>query len=267
MADNETPRDETLAAIVDAMNETIRAAEIARGKIWKVPIVGTAAADRKEFADLRRIVSPTHLVPGDVIPGAKSVIVFFIPFDDAIAKENAGGEFSSAGWAGAYVATNELIAAMGDAASAVLSRRGFRVGKIPATHNFDETTLLSDWSHRHVAWIAGLGSFGLNNMLITDRGTCGRLGSLVTDYPFGDSAARPVAERCLYKIDGSCGLCRARCPAGAYADDSFDRRACYRVCLGNARHHRGIGYADVCGKCLVALPCSLRDPSRQGGVL
>jgi epoxyqueuosine reductase QueG len=264
MTSGEKTRDDTLAAVVDAMNEAIHVAEVAHGKIWKAPIVGTAAADRKEFADLRRVVSPTHLLPVDVLPDAKSVLSFFVPFDNAIAKGNADGKFSSTDWASAYVATNELIAAMGDVVSAVLARQGFRVGKIPATHNFDETTLLSDWSHRHVAWIAGLGSFGLNNMLITDRGTCGRLGSIVTDYPFGDSATRPVTERCLYRINGSCGLCRTRCPAGAYSNGLYDRHACYRVCLENARLHRDIGYADVCGKCLVALPCSLRDPSSKG---
>ena len=41
--------------------------------------------------------------------------------------------------------------------------------------------LISDWSHRHVAVIAGLGKFGLNNMLITDNGCCGRVGSFITD--------------------------------------------------------------------------------------
>jgi epoxyqueuosine reductase QueG len=264
MINDDKTRNEMLADVVDAMRNTIREAESAHGKIWKAPIVGTTAADREEFADLRRVVSPTHLLPADVLPGAKSVLYFFVPFDDAIAKGNVGGEFSSVEWASAYIATNELIAAISDAVSAVLARLGYHVGKIPATHNFDETTLLSDWSHRHVAYIAGLGSFGLNNMLITDRGTCGRFGSIVTDYPFGDSATSPVAERCLYKIDGSCGLCRTRCPAGAYANDSYDRHACYRVCLENARQHHDIGYADVCGKCLVALPCSLRDPSSKG---
>jgi hypothetical protein len=33
------------------------------------------------------------------------------------------------------------------------------------------------------------------------------------------------------------------------------------MCLENAEHHKNIGYADVCGKCVVGLPCSFKDPS------
>ena len=41
----------------------------------------------------------------------------------------------------------------------------------------------SCWSQRHVARIAGLGSFGMNQMLITESGCCGRFFSVITDVP------------------------------------------------------------------------------------
>ena len=50
-----------------------------------------------------------------------------------------------------------------------------------ATHNFDEAKLVSYWSQKHVAYMAGLGKFGLHHMIITEKGCCGRLGSIVTN--------------------------------------------------------------------------------------
>lgn len=238
------------------------------------PLVAAIRADHPDFALLKTAVAPTHLLPEDILPGAKSVFCFFIPFDDYVATSNRDGAFASAEWAHAYIATNDLIAKIGDRVESMLREKGFCVGKIPATHNFDEATLMSDWSHRHIAHIAGLGEFGINNMLITDSGCCGRLGSIITDCELdsdSDTAAlagrvERARERCLNKINGSCGVCLKRCANGTYVrnDDGdliFDRARCYEACLANAERHKNLGYADVCGKCLVGLPCSSRSPA------
>lgn len=251
--------------------------------VWKRPLVTAVRADHPDFALLKTAASPTHLLPEDVLAGAKSVVCFFIPFEDHVVASDRGGEYASAEWAHAYIATNRLIATVSDRVERLLREEGWRAGKIPATHNFDEVTLMSDWSHRHIARIAGLGEFGINNMLITDAGCCGRLGSIVTDCELsidvgisdGDSSACAGAtatgaksrrERCLNKINGSCGVCIGRCINGAYKKNAhgeleFDRARCYAICLANAEHHKAIGYADVCGKCLAGLPCSSRSPA------
>ncbi len=235
----------------------------ADGSVWKEPIVAAVSAKNERFGELKRVVGEGHLLPDDVLPGAKGIVAYFIPFADRVAVSNIPGRQASAEWAEAYLRTNRLIAGISDAAERLMAGYGYRIGKIPATHNFDEKTLISDWSHRHVAAIAGLGSFGANNMLITDRGCCGRLGSIVTDCEFPDTADSPVRERCLHKQNGTCGVCRDKCVAGAYRPDGFDRHACYRMCIENAGLHRSLGLADVCGKCLVGLPCSLGDPSAR----
>ncbi len=62
--------------------------------------------------------------------------------------------------------------------------------------------------------MAGLGTFGLNNMLITAAGCCGRLSTVVTNLRV--TADTPLlTENCLYKKSGRCGLCVKRCPSGA----------------------------------------------------
>ncbi|MDR2484158.1 MAG: hypothetical protein LBD55_02040 [Treponema sp.] len=234
---------------------------------WKKPLVRIIPADHPYMLSLKQIVSPGHLLPADLLPGAKSIISFFIPFDDRIPESNKGGTYSSELWASAYIETNSLIAAIGDTLEQELQKTGNRAGKIPATHNFDETTLISDWSHRHIAYIAGLGTFGINNMLITEQGCCGRFGTMVTDYDhtaYGTGILRESAikEKCLYKLNGSCGICRKNCTAGAYTPEGFDRNICYALCVENAGRHASIGgYADVCGKCLAGLPCSTKDPA------
>lgn len=118
---------------------------------------------------------------------------------------------------------------------------------------------MSDWSHRHVAWIAGLGTFGLHNLLITARGCCGRLGSFVTDAACTPSAS-PGFEYCLFKSKGTCGACVKNCVTGALKEDSFDRHRCYGLLLENAALFENEGLADVCGKCTCAVPCSFAIP-------
>ena len=46
---------------------------------WRDPIIGFADAQDALFPKLKEIISPTHLLPADIIPGARTVIAFFIP--------------------------------------------------------------------------------------------------------------------------------------------------------------------------------------------
>jgi epoxyqueuosine reductase QueG len=232
-------------------------------RYWREPLAAFAPAGDRRFLSLKKQVSPSHLLPEDLLPGARGVICFFIPFHERIIEGNAEGAAASREWAEAYLYTNELIARISRDLGGLLAEGGFGSALIPATHNFDEERLVSDWSHRHVAHIAGLGSFGINNMLITEKGCCGRFGSLVTGWapePAVSPGAEGAAEYCLHRRKGGCGLCQKRCPAGAYRDGVFNRRVCYDRCLENARLHRAAGFADVCGKCLCGLPCSASAP-------
>jgi epoxyqueuosine reductase QueG len=163
-------------------------------------------------------------------------------------------------WALAYVETNDLIGRITDHLVDFLRRRGFRAAGEPATGNFDRTALVSRWSHKSVGVIAGLGSFGLHHMVITDAGCAGRFGSLVTD---ANIASTPDAhkERCLHFFDGSCRACVDRCPIDALSETgSFRRQACWDRCLQVAEVFAHLGTCEVCGKCAIG-PCSFRAPA------
>ena len=226
---------------------------------WATPLIGFASAADPRFSELKNAVSPTHALPHDLLDEAASVVAFFLPFEKTLSKSNREGRFASEDWAVAYIETNQLIHDLSVRMKAFLEERGFATHIIPATHNFDKKKLISDWSHRHVAKIAGLGNFGLNNMLITERGCCGRVGSFITAASF-EPDPPSEEETCLYHYDQSCGLCAARCVNGALQLDRFDRHRCYEMCLLNQDRFESLGTADVCGKCVVALPCSHTNP-------
>ena len=214
------------------------------------PIVGFADVSSPRIRGLKESVSAFHLMPEEVLPEAAIILSYFLPFTKEAGECNRKGTFPSQQWADLYNATNALIAEINDALVFRLQEMGVAAA-VPAG-GFDTELLMSRWSQRHIAEAAGLGTFGLNNMLITRAGSMGRFGSVVT--ALNEPADLPeTEERCLAKAGGLCRVCVNRCPTGALTETGFDRQKCYAVCL-QAEEMLG---ADVCGKCAVAVPCAV----------
>jgi epoxyqueuosine reductase QueG len=226
---------------------------------WEEPLIAYASAHDPLFLELKTVISETHSLPTELLKKAETVISYFIPFKKIIALSNVNGQNCSEEWAVAYIETNKLITDLNKFLSKELEKQKFKSMILPPTHNFDETELISDWSHKHVAFIAGLGNFGSHQMLITERGCCGRLGSLITNAKIRPTK-RPQKEFCLYKHNETCKQCVGNCIFDALKIDSFDRYRCYEVCLSNADLFSELGLADVCGKCVTVVPCSFNNP-------
>jgi epoxyqueuosine reductase QueG len=192
------------------------------------------------------------------------VVVFFLPFRETLAKKNRPGDTPCRDWGRAYVDTNTLIGAVNEKMKTFLGERGFDSAVTPATHNFDPVRLISQWSHKHLGYLAGLGRFGHNAQLITPSGCTGRLGSLVTDADIGDHPLVDSGEACLHKAGRRCLKCVTRCPAAALTAEGLDRPRCWERLKHNlARSEALAGLPEtthVCGKCVVMLPCSIRNP-------
>jgi len=227
---------------------------------WKKPLVKVASAHNPAFQDFKKIVRESHALPTDLLAEAESVITFFLPFGEGVAKSNVEGNLASHEWAVAYTETNTLIADISTFLIKYFETNGYLAATVPATHNFDKASLMSDWSHRHVAEIAGLGGFGLNNMLITEAGCCGRFGTVVTSAVIKPDIKEDKSF-CLYHANGTCGVCVDKCPKNAFGE-TYDRHKCYEMCLENDAYHETLGLVDVCGKCCVALPCSYKNPCK-----
>jgi epoxyqueuosine reductase QueG len=233
---------------------------------WRRPLLATAAVDER-FDRLQDIAAPDHLHPHDLLPGARTVIVFFIPFVKRMVQENRGGDRPTHDWGISYVQTNDLIGRLSQALAEELMRGGYRSGLTPATHNFDEINLMARWSHKHLGYLAGLGRFGTHNLLITPAGCAGRLGSLVTDAHIGDHPLIVSGEACLLKAGKECGKCIQACPVEALAPDGFERRICWNRLIANRRLLEYLSdlplSTHVCGKCLAVVPCSFLAPAQK----
>ncbi|HBD64039.1 MAG TPA: (Fe-S)-binding protein, partial [Clostridiales bacterium] len=164
---------------------------------WYEPLIFYAAANDEMFNVLKKAVSETHALPKDLMRDGQTVVAYFLPFDVSVVRSNIEGRECSKIWATAYIETNQLIWDLNNHIKNELEKAGHKSNIIPATHNFNEEKLMSDWSHRHVAYVAGMGTFGINNMLITDKGCCGRIGTFITDVKL-EPTGRKSSENCLY---------------------------------------------------------------------
>lgn len=246
--------------IIAIINSTVEQQKKSILPLWRKPLVSFAAATDPMMKELKTWVDPKHLLPRDMLPDAESVIVFYLPFNEEIPKSNRGGSLASSEWVNTYVETNKLIAVINENIKTFLAGEEYKCETTPATHNFDPKVLISYWSHRHLAYIAGLGTFGINNMLITEKGTAGRFGSCVTNLKL-KPGNRPDTEYCLYKAKGTCGVCVKKCVNGALTFEGFDRFKCYEICLENDTANNIGTRADVCGKCIAGMPCSNKNPT------
>jgi epoxyqueuosine reductase len=123
------------------------------------------------------------------------------------------------------------------------------------------------WSERHAAFVAGLGTFGLCDGLITAAGKAHRCGSVVALLETAP-AQRPYGgthDYCLFFARGTCGACIKRCPAGALSESGHDKQLCSIYLDKMDTEHIGpkFGFSTgACGLCQTRVPCESRIPIR-----
>ena len=137
-------------------------------------------------------------------------------------------------------------------------------------HTSEKFGIASSWSHRHTAYVAGLGTFGLSDGLITEKGKAVRFSSIIIDKKV-DANQRPYKkynEWCLFYAQGTCGKCIDRCPVGAISQNGHDKNRCsdYLDYLKNnvpneirtedRSHYYG------CGLCQSRIPCQDGIPTK-----
>lgn len=227
--------------------------------LFDAPLIGFADARNYAFKEIRNQIE-THCLPEEFMTDAKTVIAYFIPFSQAVIESNISGKYSSKLWVGAGIESKVLISNLNTHIKNEINKLGFDATVVPAAYNFNEEKLVTDWSQRHIAVICKLGQFGKNNMLITEKGCCGKIGSIVTNIDLDIPSSKIESEYCLYKMNKSCGLCITKCISNSLGISKFDRNRCYDMCKKNAAFHKELNDSGVCGKCIVGLPCSTKKP-------
>lgn len=226
---------------------------------YRKPLVGFSSAADPLYAQIKEIVGPHHLQPEEVLAEVKTLVSFFIPFTKKVVEANRKEPVIPAReWVDCYEYTNNLINEICLAVVAAMQAKGLPAGMVDPIKNYNEITLKAPWSHRSAAFVAGLGRFGLNRMLITPVGAAGRFGTVFLSTEL-EPSARPAEDLCLFFKNGSCSYCLKHCPPKALGDgpDQFDRHECNRKLLNLTPYTKSLGWdLDVCGKCDVG-PCAI----------
>jgi epoxyqueuosine reductase QueG len=128
----------------------------------------------------------------------------------------------------------------------------------------------SNWSERHAAYAAGLGTFGLCDGLITPLGKAIRTGSVVARVEVLPSE-RPYTDHhafCLHYSHDTCGKCIPRCPVKAIGESGHDKQTCMRYTTQKMREYAldTCGFSvSVCGICQAGIPCTAHIPHPDEG--
>jgi len=223
--------------------------------LFRKPLVGFSNAHDEYYKKIKEIVGGHHLYPWDILPMAKSVISFFIPFDNKIVESNRASEETSYEWAYAYIQANSLINSISNSLIEWLKEKDINAATVKATHTYDPINLVSAWSHRSAAYIAGLGTFGQNRLLITEVGCAGRYGSVIISEYIQPTKRQDIV-RCLDKKGEKCLQCIRNCPTHALGINKLDRHRCNDHLLKVDASFPELSTCDVCGKCSVG-PCAI----------
>jgi len=130
----------------------------------------------------------------------------------------------------------------------------------------------TDWSEKHAAYAAGLGTFGLHTSLITASGIPLHLGSVITDIALTPTPRVYDNHRayCLHYRNDSCQLCAKHCPSGAVNTQSFDGKKCLFYAQNelpklNRKLHgepEKEGH-PMCALCQIRVPCEAGIPPEK----
>lgn len=238
--------------------------------VFDLPLIGIAAASDPLFHELKKpeAVGEDLLLPEEWLPGAKSVISFFMPAADEVRDDNIKHrDTPSHKWMQMTSEGSRVIRALGKAMCEYIESLGYRALMPMNDKRFygyryveqdGDRHYLSAWSERHAAYIAGLGTFSLTRGLITRRGMAGRFGSIITDLEL-EADTRGYSG--IYDYCIMCGACVKRCPAGAITIEGGKRNdicAPFIDKLCAAYPPR-----NSCGKCQVGVPCEKGIPGRR----
>lgn len=230
--------------------------QLNRPDLFRTPLVAFSSADDIRYTELKTLIGEWHNTPKELLPEAQSVISYFVPFTKEVVMQPKTVKDGSALWSEAYQEINAYFEEINATVRAYLESQGYLVTTIRATHTYDPRDLKAYWSHRSAAVIAGLATLGANRLAITEKGSGGRFCTVITSAKLTPNS-KPVEEMCMYKKNGSCGLCFKACPVGALRPDGMDKFICQDELNKNQelmKKETNLVSADTCGKCISVCP-------------
>jgi len=249
-------------------------------RIFDAPLVGFARGDDLVFQRFKTVVTDFHMMPAEALavgtgrtiePSQVSVVSWILPITSRTRAANRDNtRYPALRWAHTRAYGDAVHVAVRERLIEVLTAAGYRAVAPTTLSTFKTQDLAngpaSAWSERHVAFAAGLGTFGLSDGLITARGVAHRVGSIVTDLPLMPTP-RPFDTHtayCLHLSGYECGECIDRCPAGAITEKGHDKIKCRGYAYGTLKPfaERHGTRPPGCGLCQTGVACEFRIPAR-----
>lgn len=212
-----------------------------------IPCVGFADVTRyKEPLFEPWIPVPFH--PESIFPKARTVIVIGLPVHLPVLESAPSIWYHEE-----YKVINALLDQYTWRIASALNDQGYSSVSIPRDGYGSIQVLQKNpvafFSHRHAAVLAGLGTFGRNNMVLTRKwGPRVRFGTVLTT---GVTESDPLVsdEICI-----RCNACVKSCPVHALSDDDYpdsltDKAACTNRSAMLNQHH-----SSPCGICIKVCP-------------
>jgi len=238
-------------------------------RIFDEPLFGYASADDIFFSEAKKpeIIGSHFMAPEEWLPRAKTVISVFLPFTARVREANRlDMTWPAYEWLHGRIEGQAFQLKICRFVEDLLRKEGFAAltpmidsrlsSRSPMTNDKTEQGFYTtNWSERHAAYAAGLGTFGLSKGLITRKGVAGRYLSVITTARF-EPTERPYKG--VYDYCTLCGACATNCPVGAI---SKEKGKLHHPCSGfldavKAKHNPYYG----CGKCQVKVPCEDKAP-------
>ncbi len=212
-----------------------------------IPLSGIAHVSRWEDPFLNPGM-PKAFFPHFIWPDAESVVVIGLPVHLPVLETSP-----SIWYREEYRTINALLDQYTYRLAEWLNQQGYPSVSVPRDGYGDVSVLVNNpvafFSHRHAAYLAGLGTFGVNNMLLTlQYGPRIRFGSVFTTAPL---TSDPMITRTLCT---RCMQCVEHCPVQAlneedYPDGLTDTAACAEYSQRLNKHYR-----SPCGVCIKVCP-------------
>ncbi|MCP4715507.1 MAG: 4Fe-4S ferredoxin [Deltaproteobacteria bacterium] len=249
---------------------------------WAEPLVGFAAGDDQLFTTFKRDIGAYYWTPHEIYrmsvpclaarPAELSVISWILP---QTAKTKSDHRRCRTYPSGRWTRTRHFGEAfnlrLAEHLVTFLTQSGAVAVAPVLSPRWQITTehpsgFASNWSERHAAHVAGLGTFGLCDGLITPVGKAVRIGSVIARMRLS-ATPRPYrshTEWCLHYANGKCQSCIKRCPVGAISKLGHDKRRCSDYVLKKMLYYTKKRFnlpVYSCGLCQVAVPCESGIPA------
>jgi epoxyqueuosine reductase len=252
--------------------------------VFVEPLIGFVRGDDPIFEKFREVIGPHHFTPWEIMkwqagkngveppePCNISVVSFAMPFTSMTRRDNAyAKEWTSERWAQSRLLGEIFSQTFVREIVTHLMSQGILAVSPDVTPMFNKKRYpkvgwASSWSHRHIAYAAGLGTFGMNDFLITEKGAAHRVGSFVVNLKLKPNRERPddIHANCLHYQGIDCLKCAARCPVNAITrENAHDKEVCYNKVAASLKHCNRKYHIFIygCGLCSTGVPCESGIP-------